>query len=157
MATMRAGLRAQGLGPAAVELVLRSRRHSTNRLYDLRWTAWFNFCEEHGIYPIHPSVSQFAVFLTYLHSVKELTAITIAGYRTVVSSTVAVTRGVNHPSFASSVVITHLVNGFKHAAPMRRSLCPKWDVTLVLTYLRERCEPLHSLSIKVLTFNRFSF
>ena len=69
MATMRAGLRAQGLGPAAVELVLRSRRQSTNRLYDLRWTAWFNFCEEHGIYPILPSVSQFAVFLTYLLSV----------------------------------------------------------------------------------------
>ena len=152
MATMRAGLRAQGLGPAAIDLVLRSRRQSTNRLYDLRWTTWFNYCEEHGIDPTHPSVSQFADFLTYLHSVKELTAITIAGYRTVISTTVAITRGVNHPSFASSVVITQLINGFKHAAPLRRSLCPKWDVTVVLTFLRERCEPLHSLTIKVLTY-----
>ena len=132
--------------------MLQSRRQTTNRLYDIRWKAWYDYCVENRIDALHPSVAQFADFLTYLHRVKKLAAVTIAGYRTVISTTVAITRGVNHPSFASSVVITHLVNGFKHAAPLRRSLCPKWDITVVLSFLRDKCEPLHSIPIKDLTY-----
>ena len=107
---------------------------------------------EKRIDSLHPSIPEMAEFLTYLHRVKQLSAITIAGYRSVISSTVAITRGVNHPSISTSIVLTHLVNGFRHSAPMRRSLCPKWDVTVVLTFLREHCEPLQGLTLKMLTY-----
>ena len=146
MASIRAGLRSQGLEPTAFALVLLSRRQSTNRLYDIRWKFWFEYCQEKQRDAIHRSVPQMAVFLTYLHREKQLSAITIAGYKSVIFSTVALTHGLKYPSFSYSVVLNLFKkNGFRHSAPLHRSLCPKWDVTFVLTFLRERCEPLHAL------------
>ena len=152
MVTMRRGLRAQGLKSSTISHVLASRRQSTNRLYDIRWSVWFDFCISHRFNALYPSVSEFAQFLTFLFEVKRLSPVTIAGYKSAISLTVSIARGVRSPSFAQSVIISHLLDGFKRKVPAQRTICPRWDITVVLKFLREVCEPLDSISLRLLTF-----
>ena len=151
MATLRSGLRAQGFTSSVIESVLRSRRSSTNTLYDLRWRSWFVFCQEHSIPPLYPSVPEFCRFLHYLHEVRRLSPSTIAGYKSAIALSISLARGAS-PSFASSIIVSHLLDSFRHDAPGRSIHVPPWDVFLVLAFLRDHCEPLASISLKLLTF-----
>ena len=152
METMRSGLRSQGLRSEVISDVLKSRRPGTDSVYQTRWRAWYDYCRKKHIDVTHPSVSNFASFLFMLHKEKQLSNVTIAGYKSAIVHTISVFRGVKHPSFADSVVITNLLDSFKRQAPARTISFPRWDLFMVLTYLRDKCEPLHGLSIQELTF-----
>ena len=97
-------------------------------------------------------MAEFARFLQFLHSSKRLSPLTIAGYKSAITHTVALARGVRQPSFSSSVVITNLLESFRRMAPSRVVRVPQWDLFVVLEFLRDRCEPLVSLSLQKLTF-----
>ena len=77
--------------------------------------------------------------------------ITIAGYKSAIAHTISLYRGVSQPSFANSVVISNLLDSFKRQAPARTVRLPRWDLFLVLAYLRDKCEPLTELSLQNLT------
>ena len=49
-------------------------------------------------------------------------------------------------------MISHLLDAFRLTTPHRTIECPQWDVCTVLTFLRDKCEPLATLSLKILTF-----
>ena len=145
-------MRSQHLKPQVIDHVLSSRRQSTNRLYDIRWRVWYDHCLSLSIDPLHPTVAEFAAFLTNLHESKRLSAGTIAGYKSAIVSTISLARGVRSPNFSTSVVISHLLDGFRRATYSRTNLCPRWDITVVLSFLRDHCEPLASVHMRLLTF-----
>ena len=102
--------------------------------------------------PIYPSVPQFTDFLQFLFQVKKLSPITIAGYRSAIALTVSLTRGVHNPKFSTSIIVTHMLDGIKRAYADVRRTCPRWDIRVVLSFLREICEPLNKLPLRLLTF-----
>jgi len=152
MATVRAGLRAQGLRPSAVTASLGARRDSTQRLYGYRWSLWFGFCSRHGVRPLHPRSRDVVNFLSTLHDTKHLTAQTLAGYRSAITNTIAAATGSSQSRLSASPLIGNFLDGLRHAevhAPLR---CPQWDLTVVLDSLRRQpYEPLASASLADLT------
>ena len=152
METMRSGLRSQGLSSRVIDDILISRRPGTISVYKTRWSLWFDYCRKQKIDSIHPSVANFANFLYMLHKEKKLSYVTIAGYKSAIVHTISLYRGVSQPSFASSVVITNLMDSFKRQAPSRFIRLPRWDLFLVLSFLRDKYEPLIGLSLQSLTF-----
>ena len=135
-----------------IESLLTSRRLSTSKVYSSRWRTWFLFCQERHLDALHPSVADFVLFLQFLFSEKHLSPVSFAGYKSAITHTIALARGVRHPSFASSVVVSYLLDSFKRSAPALTIQAPSWDPFLVFCFLRDQCEPLSTLSFKLLTY-----
>ena len=150
--TLRSCLRARNLNEETVRSLLKSRRVSTLNVYTTRWRHWYSYCQTFKIDPIYPSVDQFANFLQHLYTSKRLAPGTIAGYRSCIAHTVSLIRDVKTPSFSSSFIISNLLDSFRRQAPARIISVPKWDPFIVLAFLRDKCEPLPSLSLQWLTF-----
>ena len=41
---------------------------------------------------------------------------------------------------------------FKRSENYNKPLCSQWDITIVLKYLRDHCEPMNQISLNLLTF-----
>ena len=139
------------MSSSTINHVLSSRRQSTNALYDLRWKSWFEYCRRLKVDPIHPSVPQFTDFLQLLFEIKKLSPITIAGYRSAIALTISLTRGVHNPKFSTSIIVTHMLDGMKRAYATVKKTCPGWDISVVLSFLRDTREPLNKLPLRLLT------
>ena len=44
-----------------------------------------------------------------------------------------------------------MLDGLKRSSAQSRKTCPSWDIRIVLAYLRDVCEPLDKLSLRLLT------
>ena len=144
-------LKKKGLSTAAIDTILAARRPSTNNLYSSRWKSWVRFCKDKGFDPIHPSDVNFISFLVHLRSSKRLGAQALAGYKFAICNTVATARGVSNPSAFRSTLVTKFIEGVKAQSATTASRFPKWDLTLVLKYLREVAEPINSITFKLLS------
>ena len=76
----------------------------------------------------------------------------VAGYKSPIPLTISLTKGVHGPNFANSIIITHLLDGMKSPFTFQRRTFPSWDITVVLSFLRDKCEPLDKISLRLLTF-----
>ena len=111
---IRRGLESLGLDKPVIDSILKSRRDSTAKLYGVRWRAWAQFCAERKWDPLRPKDTQFVRFLHHLHVAKQLSGQCLAGYRAAIVSTIELSRGITNPSFASSVIVKHYIDGVKN-------------------------------------------
>ena len=124
--------------------VSKSRRKSTQKVYDAKWILYSNWCHRRKIDPVSAPLTVIADFLIYLFSEKKYQISTIKGYRAMISNTLKFKTG---NRIGSNPVLSELIRSFELQHPVQRSLTPKWDLSWVLTCLQKApFEPLHKAS-----------
>ena len=69
------------------DVVSKSRRTSTQKVYDAKWIVHSNWCHRRKINPVSAPLTVIADFLVYLFSEKKYQITTIKGHRSMISNT----------------------------------------------------------------------
>ena len=127
----------QGLSREVSERVAKGGRgDSTHRIYDSKWNIFSIWCGERGHDPLTLSVARVADFFIHLfHEGKA--PVTIEGYRSAIDSVWLPSSG---RTLQGNIVIRELIANFKVERPRAVNTVPKWDLNLVLRFLRDRPE-----------------
>ena len=134
------------LSTPARQLIEASLRDSTERQYGSKWRKWLHYCSLQRISPTSPTVINVIEFLTELFETGHSHS-SINGYRSAISSTVAIVDGFKlgqHP------LVTRLMKGVFNKRPPQQKLFSSWSVKKVLLTL-QKWSPSESLSLKLLT------
>ncbi|MEW8546512.1 MAG: hypothetical protein AB2693_23605, partial [Candidatus Thiodiazotropha sp.] len=100
--------------------------------------------------PIDPSIANVADFLIFLFEEKKLSPVSVKGYRSAISSTL---KHFSSVDFSSDPVLSDIVRSMELEKPSHTRVVPHWDLSLVLSCLKESpFEPLSSSSLKFLTW-----
>ena len=155
MATIRSKLLKKGYSVKAVSLALKAKRQSSCQNYSYKWKIWTTFCDSfkpRPIDPLHPKVSHFIEFITFLHEVKHLSYRTILNYRSAIANTIGSARGIQTSYLVSNPDVVQVVQGIRSLTPKNTISFPLWDLGLVLSFLRsDRFFPPEKLSLKELS------
>ena len=123
------------------DFVSRSRRTSTQKVYDAKWIVYTRWCHRRKVNPISAPLTVIADFLIYLFSEKKYQ---ISTYRSMISNTPKFKTG---NRIGSNPVLSELIRSFELQRPVQRSLTSKWDLSWVLICLQKPpYEPLHKAS-----------
>ena len=126
----------------------KAHRNSTALNYQSKWKRFRAWCHKQGFTSSAASSTRVARFLLYLRDVRKLSVPAIKGYRSALSS-VYKFSGVN---ITDDIVISDLVSAFEKEIPRKGISVPKWDLDVVLRYLRSASyEPIKDLPILRLT------
>ena len=112
------------------------RGDSTHRLYDSKWDAFSLWCMQRDYDPVTLPLAKVADFFVHLFN-DGLAPVTIEGYRSAIDSVWLPTSG---RTMAGDDNIRQLIANFKMERPRAVIHVPKWDLSLVLRYLRSRPE-----------------
>ena len=141
-------LRKEGFSRETAEVMSRTVRSSSAKLYQGKWTVFCNWCSERDINPVKASLPNIADFLLYLRTEKELSLSAVKGYRSALNHIFSL-KGLN---LAASPALSMLFKSFSKSCPPKEVCPPAWDVSLVLRSLsKPPYEPLEKASIRDLT------
>ena len=150
LASIQQALRKKRFSERASLLIAKSRRQSTNVVYEAKWRVYSNWCVRRKVNPLDPSPRRLADFLVYLFDTKNLSVSTIRGYRSTISHTLAFRQKSN---VCHDPSISALMRALELERPVHRSLAPKWDLSCVLWSLtKSPYEPLDQASLQHLTW-----
>ena len=107
-------------------------RDSSNRIYDSRWERFSLWCHQRNYDPVNASLAQAADFFLYLFQDEDRAPVTIEGYRTAINT-------VWNPmgrTLNGCVTINRLFRSFKLERPRAVHAFPRWDLNLLLRFLK---------------------
>ncbi len=131
--TIQQSLRKKGFSERVSSCISRSRRTSTERIYQSHWRCWVDWAERRKVDPSDPLVQQLCDFLLFLIQEKKFSQGTVKSYRSAICTTIRQSGG---PDLASNPILRELVNSLKINAPKSAPRVPQWDVYLVLEALK---------------------
>ena len=144
LGVIKQSIRDKKFSQNVADFVSRSRRASTQKVYDAKWTIFSNWCHTKKVNPISAPITDIADFLIFLFSEKKCQISTIKGYRSTISNTLKFKTG---NRIGSNPVLSELIRSFELQRPVQRSLTPKWDLSWVLVCLQKPpFEPLDKAS-----------
>ena len=144
LGVIKQSIRDKKFSQNVADFVSRSRRASTQKVYDTKWTIFSNWCHTKKVNPISAPITVIADFLIFLFSEKKCQISTIKGYRSMISNTLKFKTG---NRIGSNPVLSELIRSFELQRPVQRSLTPKWDLSWVLVSLQKPpFEPLDKAS-----------
>ena len=144
LGVIKQSIRDKKFSQKVADFVSRSRRASTQKVYDAKWTIFSNWCHTKKVNPISAPITVIADFLIFLFSEKKCQISTIKGYRSMISNTLKFKTG---NRIGSNPVLSELIRSFELQRPVQRSLTPKWDLSWVLVCLQKPpFEPLDKAS-----------
>ena len=146
LGVIKQSIRDKKFSQNVADFVSRSRRASTQKVYDAKWTIFSNWCHTKKVNPISAPITVIADFLIFLFSEKKCQISTIKGYRSMISNTLKFKTG---NRIGSNPVLSELIRSFELQRPVQRSLTPKWDLSWVLVCLQK---PPFELLIRLLNF-----
>jgi len=133
MESIQQSLTARGHSDEVVELITRSRRPGTRKLYDYRWDKWVDWCNSRQARPFDPTVPQVADFLNELFK-KGLAVTTIKGYRAAISRTLKTCADID---LSENPDLCDLMRAMYQQRPRIHHNVPEWNLALVLTKLTQ--------------------
>ena len=144
LGVIKQSIRDKKFSQNVADFVSRSRRASTQKVYNAKWTIFSNWCHTKKVNPISAPITVIADFLIFLFSEKKCQISTIKGYRSMISNTLKFKTG---NRIGSNPVLSELIRSFELQRPVQRSLTPKWDLSWVLVCLQKPpFEPLDKAS-----------
>ena len=144
LGVIKQSIRDKKFSQNVADFVSRSRRASTQKVYDAKWIIFSNWCHTKKVNPISAPITVIADFLIFLFSEKKCQISTIKGYRSMISNTLKFKTG---NRIGSNPVLSELIRSFELQRPVQRSLTPKWDLSWVLVCLQKPpFEPLDKAS-----------
>ena len=75
------------------DFVSKSRRTSTQKVYDVKWILYTRWCHRRKVNLVSAPLTVIANFLTYLFSEKKYQISTVKGYRSMISNTLKFKTG----------------------------------------------------------------
>ena len=87
LGVIKQSIRDKKFSQNVADFVSRSRRASTQKVYDAKWTIFSNWCHTKKVNLISASITVIADFLIFLFSEKKCQISTIKGYRSMISNT----------------------------------------------------------------------
>lgn len=130
----------------------RAHRAGTAKVYDSKWNKWLAWCEEQKVDPIRPYAIQLSNFLSSLAGDSALLPATIKVHRSAIVSTLNQRGGRVRGLSAQPRLISDVLKGISASAASSPRRVPKWDLFLVLDFLRQQpFEPLSRVNRKFLT------
>ena len=155
MVTIKSRLLKKGYSQKAVSLALKAKRESSSTNYSYKWKVWTNFCDSfkpRAIDPLHPKISHFIEFITFLHEVRKFSYRTILNYRSAIANTIGSARGIQTSYLVSNPDVVQVIQGIRSMIPQKTVQFPLWDIGVVLSYLRSDVFfPFEKLSFKQLS------
>ena len=149
LVTVRESLLSSGASDRVFQLVSQPKRDSTENVYNYRWARWQDWCNEPSVACMNPSAPQLANFLTFLSDTHSLSASTVKGYHSAISTTI---RQCGGPDLSNAHLLHDVARGLSLREARQPRRIPSWDLFVVLDALRRPpFEPLHSVSFKFLT------
>ena len=85
---MKQSVRDKKFSKDVANFVSKSRRKSTQKVYDMKWIVYSNWCHRRKIDLVSASLTVIANFLFYLFSEKKYQISTVKGYRAMISNTI---------------------------------------------------------------------
>ena len=144
LGVIKQSIRDKKFSQNVADFVSRSRRASTQKVYDAKWTIFSNWSHTKKVNPISAPITVIADFLIFLFSEKKCRISTIKGYRSMISNTLKFKTG---NRIGSNPVLSELIRSFELQRPVQRSLTSKWDLSWVLVCLQKPpFEPLDKAS-----------
>ena len=144
LGVVKQSIRNRKFSQNVADFVSKSRRKSTQKVYDAKWTIFSNWCRRKKVNPVSAPITIIADFLIFLFSEKKYRISTIKDYRAMISNTLKFKPG---NRIGSNLVLSELIRSFELQRPVQRSLTPKWNLSWVLECLRkDPFEPLHKAS-----------
>ena len=116
VATIRSKLLKKGYSVKAVSLALKAKRQSSCKNYSYKWKVWTVFCDSfkpRPIDPLHPKVSHFIEFITFLHEVKHFSYRTILNYRSAIANTIGSAIGIQTSYLVSNPDVIQVIQGIR--------------------------------------------
>ena len=142
LAVIKQSIRDKKFLQNVADFVSKSRRTSTQKVYDAKWIVYSNWCHRKKVKLVSAPFTVLADFLIYLFSEKKYQISTIKGYRSMISHTLKFKTG---NRIGSNPVLSELIRSFELQSPVQRSLTPKWDLSWVLVCLQKApYEPAYS-------------
>ncbi len=152
---LRRVLSDRGWDPDVVEGVIHGKRSSTLGVYDSKWKLFTEWCDVHDHSPFMCEPKDIALYLWSLFDSGRQPS-TIKGHRCTIANTYKVAEVYWDPG--SNYHLSELVKFFDRQRPRSQSIVPKWDLAVVLHYLRSDVfEPLAESSLEYLTYKMVFF
>ena len=150
MDAVRDSLSAQGASKELIELIEYSHSSGTQGLYKARWNAWRVWCTENKVDPLNPSHIQFGSYLAFLFEKKKLSASSVKGHRSAISTTLTQLGG---PNFSANPLLKDVSQAVSRKQARSPKHFPPWDLYLVLRSLRSApYEPLRYCPLDLLSY-----
>ena len=93
------------------DFVSKSRRTSTQKVYDAKWIVYTRWCHRRKVNPVSAPLTVIADFLIYLFSEKKYQINTIKGYRSMISNTLKFETG---NRIGSNPALSELIRSFDY-------------------------------------------
>ncbi len=127
-------LRSQGISTEAAATLCAAHRPSTRALYHAKWRSFWRWCSRREKDPLHPSIRMVLSYLQHLRQ-RHIKHYTILSHISTPSSCMNKVDGVlvgRHP------LVARWVLGDRAQNPPRKSLFPRWNLSVVLAALNEK-------------------
>jgi len=116
-----------------VRSVTSAHAKTTQAVYNSKWTLFASFCHDRFLDAFGATSAQVAEFLHWLFHERQLSTRTIQGYRSAIAAQLKAATGYDP---GTDPVLTRLLRSFQLERPFPVKTVVKWDVSLVLDYLK---------------------
>lgn len=146
LAVIRQANEDKGFSKSVATRLGKGVRPSSRGIYDGKWCYFVEWCGLNNVpSPREAPLTKITDFLDHLFIDKELQVNTIKGYRASICRVIKLSGG---PNYSDSDTLNELMRSYVLERPKVTSLCPKWDLVLVLDALRKPpYEPLSAASM----------
>ena len=146
--TLNRILRARGFSKEVSQSIIGARRSSTNRLYQIQWHTYRNWCKANKCSATRTNANNICKFFRYLRYEKHLSVGSIKGYRAMLGTVLRHYK----MNLADDKDIADVIRFFQLEVPKKHSNSLGWNLDVVLKYLcMPKFEPLESSSLLNLT------
>ena len=128
-----AWLTSQGFSSKVSTRLATARSTPTNAIYDSKWKLFAGYCRDRGLNPYSADGPCVAEFLTFLFECRSASVLTIRGYRSALGSRLRHSTGFDP---GQDETLSQLMRSFLRERPIKSKTLIKWDVGLVLRYLK---------------------
>ena len=128
-----AWLTSQGFSAKVSSRLSSARSAPTNSIYDSKWKLFAGYCRDRGLNPYTADGPRVAEFLSFLFECRQASVRTLRGYRSALGSRLRHSTGYD-PGVDET--LSQLMRSFLRERPIKSRSLIKWDLGLVLRYLK---------------------
>ena len=128
-----AWLTSQGFSTKVAARLEDARGGTTNAIYASKWKLFTVYCTDRSMNPYAADSPCIAEFFTWLFETRKASVRTIRGYRSALGAKLRHSSGFDP---GQDEVLSQLMRSFLHERPIKARTLIKWDVGLVLRYLK---------------------
>ena len=111
----------------------KARAGTTRSVYASKWSIFAQYCQEHNINAFKARSADIAEFLTWAFEERKSSPRTLQGYRSAIAARLRLSAGYDP---GQDDFLTQLLKSFSVQRPVKDKSVIKWDLKLVLHYLK---------------------